>query len=76
MAYLKHLLGVNIPTIPDRNKIDILIGQSCEELLVVLDEREGSNAEEPSFVLTRLGHKTSGGRAGKNQFMTRRALVA
>ena len=41
VARLKHFLGVNIPTIPDRNKIDILIGQSDKELLVVLDEREG-----------------------------------
>ena len=76
VAHLKHFLDVNIPTIPDRNKIDILIGQSDKELLVVLDEREGSNPVEPSFVLTRLGPIASGGRGAENQFMTRRALVA
>ena len=76
MAHLKHFLGVSIPTIPDRNKIDVLIGQSDKELLVVLDEREGSNPEEPNFVLTRLGPIASGGRALENQFMARRALVA
>ena len=75
-AHLKHFLGVNTPTIPDRNKIDILLGQSDKELLVVLDEREGSNPEESNFVLTRLGPIASDGRAGENQFMTRRALVA
>ena len=64
VAHLKHFLGVNIPTIPDRNKIDILIGQSDKQLLVVLDEREGSNPEEPNFVLTKLGPMASGGRAG------------
>ena len=37
VAHLKYFLGGNIPTIPDRNKIDILIGQSDKELLVVLD---------------------------------------
>ena len=41
-----------------------------------MDEREGSNPEEPNFVLTRLRPIASGGRAGENQFMTRRALVA
>ena len=76
MAHLKHFQGVNIPTILDRNKIAILIGQSDKELLVVLDEREGSNPEEPNFVLTRLGPIASGGSAGENQFMTRRALIA
>ena len=76
VAHFKHFLGVNIPTILDRNKTDILIGQSDKELLVVLDEREGSNPEEPNFVLTRLRPIASGGTAGENQFMTRRALVA
>ena len=76
MAHLKYFLGVNIPTIPDRDKIDILIGQSDKELLVVLDERDGSNPEEPNFVLTRLGPIACGGRVGENQFMTCRALVS
>ena len=65
VAHLKHFLDVNIPTIPHRNKIDILIGQSDKELLVVLDDRGGSNSEESKFVLIRLGPIASGGRAGK-----------
>ena len=61
---LRHFEGVKIPTIPQRQRIDILIGQTNKELLTVLEEREGVNASEPNYVLTRLGPIASGGRVG------------
>ena len=64
VTLLKRFLEVNIPTIPDRNKIDILIGQSDKELFVVSEERKGSNPEEPNCVLTGLVPISSGGRVG------------
>ena len=49
---LRHFKGVKIPTIPQRQRIDILIGQTNKELLAVLKEREGVNASELNYVLT------------------------
>ena len=60
---LKHFKGAEIPTIPQRQRIDILIGQTNKELLTVLEEREGVNASESSYFLTRLGPIASGGYA-------------
>ena len=60
---LGHFDGVEIPLAPDRDRIDVLIGQSDKALLAVLEEREGADPEEPNYVLTRLGPVASGGRA-------------
>ena len=38
-----------------------MIGQTSKELLTVLEEREGLDASEPNYVLTRLGPIASGG---------------
>ena len=59
---LDHFDGVEIPLAPDRDRIDVLIGQSNKALLAVLEEREGADTEEPNYVLTRLGPVASGGR--------------
>ena len=59
---LDHFDGVEIPLAPDRDRIDVLIGQSDKALLAVLEEREGADPEEPNYVLTRLGPVVSGGR--------------
>ena len=61
---LKHFIGVKIPTIPQGQRIDILIGQTNKELLTVLEEREGVNVSKPNYILTRLGPIASGGRVG------------
>ena len=62
VSHLNHFHGVDIPTLPQRDKIDILIGQTDKELLAVLEEREGLTPDEPNLVLTRLGPIASGGR--------------
>ena len=41
-----------------------MIVQTNKELLSVLEEREGVNASEPNYILTRLGPIASGGRVG------------
>ena len=61
---LRHFEGVKIPTIPQRQRIDVLIGQTNKELLTVLEEREGVNASESNYVLIRLGPIASRGRVG------------
>ena len=53
-ANLEHFKGVEIPTIPKVNSMDILIGQPHKFLLTFLEEREGARPEEPNYVLTRL----------------------
>ena len=58
---LEHFDGVNIPTLPYKKCIDILIGQTDKFLLTVLKEREGIRPEDPNYVLTRLGPIASGG---------------
>ena len=40
---LTHFKEVKIPTIPQRQRIDILIGQTNKEMLTVLEERDGSS---------------------------------
>ena len=59
---LKRFKGVKIPAIPQRQRIDILIRQINKEFLTVLEEREGVNASEPNYILTRLGPIASGSR--------------
>ena len=59
---LEHFNGVQIEVVPERKRIDILIGQSDKTLLAVLDEYEGADPEEPNYVLTRLVPVVSGGR--------------
>ena len=58
---LEHFDGVNIPTLPYKRCIDILIGQTDKFLLTVLEERKGIRPEDPNYVLTRLGPIASGG---------------
>jgi len=55
VAHLDHFKGVKIPTVPQRDRIDVLIGQIDKELLAVLEERESVNPDDPNYVLTRLG---------------------
>ena len=52
---LTHFKRVKIPTILQRHRIDILVGQTNKELLCVLEERGGLNGSEPNYVLIRLG---------------------
>ena len=59
---LEHFKGVEIPTIPQRKSIDILIGQTDNCLLTVIEEREDLNHDDLIYVLTRLGPIASGGR--------------
>ena len=58
---LLHFHGVDIPEASDRERVDVLIGQSDKSLLTVPKEREGAHPEEPNHVLTRLGAVASGG---------------
>ena len=58
---LKIIKNWKVPTIPQRQRIDILIGQTNKELLIVLEEREDLHASEPIYVLTRLGPIASSG---------------
>ena len=62
VSKLNHFKGIKLPTIPSRKNIDILIGQTDKSLLTVLEEREGSNSDDPTLVFTRLGPIASGGR--------------
>ena len=57
---LEHFDGVNIPTLPYKRCIDILIGQTDKFLLTVLEEREGIRPEDPNYVFTHLGPIASG----------------
>ena len=61
-AVLEHFSGVEFHVVPGRRRIDILIGQLDKTLLIVLHECEGTEPEEPNYVLTRLGPVASGGR--------------
>ena len=45
---LPHFNGVDIPEAPDRERVDVLIGQSDKSLLTVLEKREGAHPEEPN----------------------------
>ena len=52
---LEHFKEVEIPTIPQRKSIDVLIGQTDKCLFTVLEEREVLNHDNPNYILTRLG---------------------
>ena len=58
----EHFDGVHIPVAPHRIRVDVLIGQSDKSLLTALEKCEGTDPEEPNYVLTRLGPITSGSR--------------
>ena len=51
-----------IPTIPERKRIDVLIGQADKTLLTVLHESENVDTNKPNYVLTKLGPIANGGR--------------
>ena len=61
-AALEHFSGVELHVVPGRRQIDILTGLSDKTLLTVLDGCEGTDPEEPNYVLIRLGPVASGGR--------------
>ena len=63
-AALKHFSGVEFHVVPGRRRIDILIGQLDKTLLTVLHECEGTDPEEPNYVLTRFGPVASGAHFG------------
>ena len=62
VAGLENFSNVEIPTIPERRSIDVLIGQADKNLLTVLSECENIDPDKPNFILTRLGPIASGGR--------------
>ena len=59
---LDNFNDVEIPTIPERKCIDVLIGQADKGLLTVLHESENVDPNKPDHVLTKLGPIASGGR--------------
>ena len=59
---LENFNNVEIPTIPERKSIDVLIGQADKNLLAVLYECENADPDKPNCILTRLGPIASGGR--------------
>ena len=46
VSHLNRFQGVDVSTLPQRDKIYILIGQTNKELLAVLEEQEGLNPNE------------------------------
>ena len=74
---LEHFDGVEIPVAPERERVDVLIGQSDKALLTVQEKREDVDPEEPKFVLTRLGPVASGGRvsSGTNALSILKVVV-
>ena len=62
VAGLDNFNDVEIPTIPERKCIDVLIGQANKGLLTVLHESENVDPNKPNYVLTKLGPIASGGR--------------
>ena len=62
VAGLDNFNDVEIPTIPERKCIDVLIGQADKGLLTVLHESENVDPNKPNYVLTKLGPIASGGR--------------
>ena len=72
---LKHFHGVEIPVIPGRKCVDILIKQSDKALITVLKELEDSNLNEPNLVITRLGPIARGGRVQGNSKSVRALRV-
>jgi len=59
---LKHFREVDISIMPERKRMDVLIGQADNQLLTVLHERESAVPGQPKYVLTRLGPIASGSR--------------
>ena len=59
---LKHFHGVEIPVVPERKCVNILIGQSDKALITVSKELENSNSNERNLVIPRLGPIASGDR--------------
>ena len=74
---LSHVGGVQKPVISYRKSVDLLIGQSDNFFLTVLEEREGFDCNEPNYGRTRLGSMTNGGRMDicSNLINSRRAVV-
>ena len=62
VAGLDNFNDVEIPTIPERKCIDVLIGQADKGLLTVLHESENVDPNKPNYVLTKLGPIASGER--------------
>ena len=62
IAGLDNFHNVEIPTVPGRKGIDVLIGQTDKNLLTVLHESENVDPDKPNYVLTKLGPIASGGR--------------
>ena len=52
---LEHFRGVTIPVIAQRKSIDILIGQTDESSLTVLEERESKHPDHINYVYSDLG---------------------
>ena len=74
---LEHFDRVEIPVAANRECVDILIGESENSLLTVLEQREVKNPHQPNFVLTRLGPVASGGRVpcGSDNFSSRKVSI-
>jgi len=68
VAHLEHFKAIEIPIVPERKNKDILIGQTDNGLLTVLEEREGGDPDDLNYVLTGLGLITSGGRVDANSW--------
>ena len=62
VAGLDNFNDVEIPTIPERKCMDVLIGQADKGLFTVLHESENVDPNKPIYVLTKLGPIASGGR--------------
>ena len=62
LSGLENFINVEIPIIPERRSIDVLIGQADKNLLTVLNECENMDPDKPNYILTRLGPIASGGR--------------
>ena len=62
VSSLKHFGDASIQVLPGKDRVDLLIGQDNARLMTVIEEREGSSADHPNCVLTRLGYVASGGR--------------
>ena len=56
----KQFYGVRIRVIPYRRSIDISVGQLDKTLLIVFEEREGFNPDQPNYIAG-LGPIATGG---------------
>ena len=66
----KHFDGVETPVAPNRECVEILIGQSHKALPTVLEEREGKVSNQPSILVISLMPVASGRRVshGSDEF--------